>query len=113
MSYTNTQEDKERGDSSRGKGDYSCGRGYFGRGRGRGFGFMCFQCGEVGHRAFEFPQIQQDISKKSAAKKYATQADEECVNSPKQVEEPKEGESLMMNRVLLKQEKEQLAPIQR
>lgn len=31
------------------------GRGYSIRGRGRGFGGTCYQCGEIGHRVFEFP----------------------------------------------------------
>jgi len=65
--------------------------------------------------AFECPQVQQSNGKGIETRVYIAQAEEESmasVASPKFGEEPEDGESLMLRKVLLTPEKVQEEPEQ-
>lgn len=73
----------------------------------------CFQCGEVGHRVYECPQIHQETNKKGATRKHMVQEDKESIASPEDVVELVHGESLMFRRILVNPSKEENGPSQR
>ncbi|XP_059063026.1 uncharacterized protein LOC131855992 [Cryptomeria japonica] len=102
-----------RGDFLRGKEGYSHGRGSFGRGRERIFSGTCYQCGETRHQAFECPQIQYDGRKGKEARVHVVEAEDQKESPPKHGEDPEDGESLMLRRVLLNPEKEKPEPTRR
>jgi hypothetical protein len=101
---SNQQEKLDKGSDSRGGIPYQRGRG---RGRGRETVYRCYKCNKLGHRYFECPE--KENAKPRGA--YVAQAEKE--NEQAHVEEnmPETGEFLMINKILLKQEKEVAEPV--
>ena len=98
-SSSSTQHAPREGDA-RGRGSFSRGRG----GRGRGREIRCYRCNKLGHRAFECPE-NVDIKQRNAI---VAPAEEEAPVAAVAEEEntPERGESLVVNKVLLKPRKE-------
>eukprot|EP00253_Pinus_taeda_P015497 PITA_15497 len=89
----------DKADNVRGGRPYQRGRG---NGRGRGAGYQCYRCHKWGHRLFECLEADQ------AGQRGAYVAQLEEVEAPPQEVEnaPETGESLVLNKVLLKPAKE-------
>eukprot|EP00253_Pinus_taeda_P020545 PITA_20545 len=89
------------------------GRGSFSKGRGRGGGreIRCYRCNKMGHRAFECRE-NAEIKQRNAI---VTPAEEEApvATVTEEVNTPERGESLVLNKVLLKPAKEMVEPPQR
>eukprot|EP00253_Pinus_taeda_P007772 PITA_07772 len=97
-----------RKNSTRGRGgggSFSRGRG----GRGRGRKVRCYRCNKLGHRAFEYPK-NAGTNQRNAI---VAQVEEEAAIVTEEENVPKRGESLVVNKVLLKPAKEIVEPSQR
>jgi len=105
-SNSNQQEQQDRGGDSRGKKPYQGGRG---KGRGKETVFRCYKCNKLGHRSFECPE-KEDIGQRGA---YVAQNEQQQEQLPVAENMPETGEALMMNKVLLKPEKESAELAQR
>jgi len=105
-SSSSTQHAPREGDAI-GRGSFSRGRG----GRGRGREMRCYRCKNLGHRAFECPE-NADTKQRNAI---VAPAKEEAPVAAIAEEEntPERGESLVVNKVLLKPVKEVAEPPQR
>ena len=102
FSNSNQQEKHGRGgDSSR--------RGPYQGGRGRGTVYRCYKCNQLGHRSFECIE-KEDIGQRGVC---VAQNERQQEQSTMAKFFPEIGESLMMNKVLLKPEKEQAKYAQR
>ena len=79
------------------------------RGRGKTREVKCYTCGEIGHMSWECPRIKPSAQRNGNISKDSEESSEEAeVNNP-----PEEGESLMLNRILVKIEKKVHEPSQR
>jgi hypothetical protein len=90
---------RDEGGSPNSRGGESRGRIFFPRGRDRGGReIKCYTCGNIGHMSWDCPK------NKSAGQRNANVAEtkEEIVNTNTKEEVLEVGESLLMNRVLLK-----------
>eukprot|EP00253_Pinus_taeda_P016200 PITA_16200 len=105
-SNSSTQHAPTEGDA-RGRGSFSRGRG----GRGGGRETRCYRCNKLGHRAFECPE-NAEIKQRNAI---VTPAEEEApvARVTEEVNTPERGESLVLNKVLLKPAKVMTEPPQR
>eukprot|EP00253_Pinus_taeda_P014867 PITA_14867 len=92
------------GDAS-GKGSFSKGRG----GRGRGREIRCYRCNKLEHKAYECPEnIGMDQRNEIVEK-----TEEEATKVIEEENVPEKGESLVVNKILLKLAKEIVEPEQR
>eukprot|EP00253_Pinus_taeda_P025766 PITA_25766 len=98
---------ESQGGDARGRGSFSRGRG----GRGGGREVRCYRCNELGHRAFECPE-SAEIKQRNAI---VAPTEEEATVAvvTEKVDTPESGESLVLNKVLLKSAKEMAEPPQR
>eukprot|EP00253_Pinus_taeda_P010063 PITA_10063 len=105
-SSSSTQHASTGGDA-RGRGSFSRGRG----GRGRGREIRCYKCNKLGHRAFECPENAEIRQRNAVVAPAEEEAPETAV--PEEENTPERGESLVLNKVLLKLAKEVVKPPQR
>eukprot|EP00253_Pinus_taeda_P007656 PITA_07656 len=105
-SSSSTQHASTGGDA-RGRGSSSRGRG----GRGGGREVRCYRCNKLGHRAFECLE-SADIKQRNAI---VAPVEEEVpvARITEEVDTPESGESLVLNKVLIKLAKELTEPPQR
>ena len=90
---------------ARGRGGWSRGQG----GRGRGKEFQCFKCNKVGHKSYDCPENGGTNQRNVVV--YPVQGEEHHIPEAENI--PELGELLLMNKVLLKLEKEAIKPAQR
>jgi len=96
----------DRGNDSRGGRPYQRGRG---RGRDRETVYRCYHCNKLGHRSFECPE-KENVGTRGT---YIAQGEQEAEQALVAENMPETGESLMINKILLKPEKEVAEPVQR
>eukprot|EP00253_Pinus_taeda_P002171 PITA_02171 len=101
------QSTKGRGGDARGRGSFSRGRGDKGRGRE----VRCSRCNKLGHKAFECPEKVETIQRNAIVAQAEGEATTTAVAEDENI--PKRGESLVVNKVLLKPTKEIVEPSQR
>jgi hypothetical protein len=70
--------------------------------RGRGSSIRCFRCNKFGHGSFEF----LENASTNKGNENIVQVEEESVESCVHENAPEVGESLLMNKILLKRHKE-------
>ena len=80
-----------------GRRSFSRGRG----GRGRGREFRCYKCNKVGQRSHECPK-NEGTNQRNAI---VSSTEGEGIQVPEEENTPERGESLVINKVLLKPEK--------
>lgn len=80
-----------------------------GRGRGREHAYRCYKCNKLGHRSFESPENEK-IGQRSA---HIAQEEKGEVQPPVDENVAETRESLMMNKILLKPEKEEIKHVQK
>eukprot|EP00253_Pinus_taeda_P021693 PITA_21693 len=103
-----------RKQSSRGRGGDAGGRGSFFRGRGgrgRGREIRCYRCNNLGHRAFECLENAQTNHRNAIIA--PVEGEEPVVVVAEEENIPERGESLVVNKFLLKPTKEIVEPSQR
>eukprot|EP00253_Pinus_taeda_P007008 PITA_07008 len=105
-SNSSTQHAPTGGDA-RGRGSFSTGRG----GRGGDREIRCYRCNKLGHRAFECPENAEIKQRNAIVAPAEEEAAVEVVRE--EVNTPKRGESLVLNKVLLKPANEMAEPPQR
>ena len=94
-----------------GKGDETqFGRSYHrGRGRGKESLYQCYRCKNIGHRSYEFPD-NENVGQRG---NYVAQGKQAEAQAPMVENAPEVEEALLMNKVLLKPEKEVVESSQR
>eukprot|EP00253_Pinus_taeda_P029193 PITA_29193 len=95
------------GGDVRGRGSFSRGRG----GRGRGREIRCYRCNKLGHKAFECLENAEIRQRNAVVARAEGEAPVTAVREEENT--PERGESLILNKVLLKQAKEVAEPPQR
>eukprot|EP00253_Pinus_taeda_P005681 PITA_05681 len=96
-----------RGGDARGRGSFSRGRGD----RGRGREIRCYRCNKPGHRAFECPENAEARQRNAVVALVKGEAP--VIAVPEEENTPEKGESLVLNKVLIKSAKEVTEPPQR
>ena len=95
----NQQDQARKGHEPRGRRPYQRGRG---RGRGRESVYQCYTCNKLGHRSYECP----DNDNTGQRGNYVAEGEQTEIQAPEVNNVPEVGENLLMNKVLLKPEKE-------